>query len=356
MRVLYDGWSLVYAPNGAAALHLLELLSNLAERIEAFVALPGNTRHGLKGIGVTRTDCPNTPGSLLRWEQRILPKLFRQEKADLLHIFSPTPALFGAPPTVISPVHGMQVRRQVGSGWAGRLRQALAEGALAQAKAVLWPSDLPDPDCTAPFFRLPPLALPETIQAETFGEAELVELGLPETYLLAQVGQERQSWKRTLAAWHWAAGSIGVEYPLAVLGVGASEQNEFISLARGAGLEDTLIYLPALSRPGLAALFRGCAAVLDLAEPAVWGGALRYGLAYAKPVVAVESELAQAAAGPAAYLLPEEDARRQGAALLAVVVEETLAERLSQAALRQVESWRVDTYPTALFEIYSQLS
>jgi hypothetical protein len=70
-------------------------------------------------------------------------------------------------------------------------------------------------------------------------------------------------------------------------------------------------------------------------------------LALGKPVVALETAVADALAGPAAYLVPTQAstqalARALGAALITVLMEESIADSLEQAARKRSAGWKSD--------------
>jgi glycosyltransferase involved in cell wall biosynthesis len=94
-----------------------------------------------------------------------------------------------------------------------------------------------------------------------------------------------------------------------------------------------------LSLPSLAALYRGCSLLFHPVQPSVWGDPLRLALAAGRPIVGVEAPAVSGIVGPAAYLVPAADARKQGAAMLTVLVEESLADHLASSALQRAGDW-----------------
>jgi glycosyltransferase involved in cell wall biosynthesis len=83
-------------------------------------------------------------------------------------------------------------------------------------------------------------------------------------------------------------------------------------------------------------------------------------LACGKPLVALETERTAALAGAAGYLVsPIEPyparCRALGAALITVVVEDSLADSLSQAAQRCATAWSFDKFSSSLSELYRAL-
>lgn len=359
LRVLYDGWSLVYGPNSPAALHLLALLALLPPEIEAEVALPGAAPAWLPpGIQRHVQPMPDTPRAHLVWEQRTLPQAAERCKADLLHLVSPTPALFGRTPTVVSPAGlpgdaGTGPRR----GFFDRLR-ASTYGGMGRVDALLWPEDLPVNESiqaqlaggAARLFRLPPLAFPGL--GFPVGNPPAEDLDLPGAFVLYHGTDHPQALRRLVDAWSWPAGSFGESYPLFLLGLGDTARASLPALLREYGLEATVHALPVLSPGGVAGLYRGCIALLHPAPSSPWGDPVRAALVYGKPVVAADTPLARALVGPAAYLLPENDARSMGAALITILVEDSVSEQLSNAARQRAAAWDMSAFGPRLLDAY----
>jgi glycosyltransferase involved in cell wall biosynthesis len=82
----------------------------------------------------------------------------------------------------------------------------------------------------------------------------------------------------------------------------------------------------------MGSIYRGSSALFHPLEDPPWGGPVRLALAYGKPVVSFESEVIGALVGPAAYLVKAGDTRAMGAALVTILVEEEVSQRLAQAA------------------------
>jgi glycosyltransferase involved in cell wall biosynthesis len=305
----------------------------------------------------------------LRWEQHILPTLAAQAGADLIHLVGGGPALLGHSRTLVSPAgfaDGGFRGQEPGPrpGFTARLGQALAQGGQVRAKALLWSSDLPVPETETPVYRLAPVAHPifqldssKTDLPQT-DQDELAGLDLPDTYLLYNGPGDELALQRLLDAWSWAASSIGDYYPLILAGLDRSEQDRLAALLAEYQLTGTARPLPPLSLAALAAVYRGCNALFHPTEISAWGDPLRGALACGKPVVGLESEHTAALAGAAGYLIPLAEpypviCRALGAALITVVVEDSLAQALAEAAKRRSSGWRLDLFANGLRECYA---
>jgi hypothetical protein len=160
-----------------------------------------------------------------------------------------------------------------------------------------------------------------------------------------------------LDAWSWAVGSIGEYYPLLLVGFDANISETVHSLADAYDLSGNLQVLPPLSAVSLAALYQGCSAVFHPAPISPWGGPIRLALANGKAIVALETPLADALVGKAAYLVNSRQdqvdcVRALGAALLSVVVEDDLAQSLSRAARLRSQQWDADRFFAGLQSVY----
>ena len=234
--------------------------------------------------------------------------------------------------------------------WPHACRAALSQGGLSRAR-VLWPEDLLPVPSFGRLERLPPAVHPAFHpHAADAGAHELAVLDLPETCVLYHGPGGLAALKHLLDAWSWAAGAIGDYYPLLAVGLEAPARSRLLELAESFGLADSVRALPALPPAALANLYCRAAAVFHPAPPSPWSGPLRLGLACARPVVARETLLADALTGPAAYLVAgASDSRTLGAALITVVVEESVAGRLEAAARQRVANWDPAGFERALW-------
>ncbi len=368
ITVLYDGWSLAYQVASWEAIHLLSLLANLPASVQAQVALPALPQDPLPaGIEALLQPVENNLWGRLRWEQNVLPGLARHSYSDLLHLVGIQAALFGSQPQVISPagfdtlsdskLSGFQTSRQENDrpkGLAARLRVALGQGGFSQAGGLLWPSDLPAPGTNLRVFQLPPLIHPQF----SIPVLESQIPGLPDTYLLYHGPQTNAALHRLVEAWSWATGSIGEYYPLLVLGFDQVGSGKLNALLEKTTLAKTISLLPPLSLESTIYLYQNCTAVFHPADIPPWGGPLRPALICGKPLVTLGTPFSDALVGPAGYLVAPnktDTSRALGAALITVIVEESVAASLVQAGRQQSAGWETGGFSTALEDAYKSL-
>jgi glycosyltransferase involved in cell wall biosynthesis len=220
---------------------------------------------------------------------------------------------------------------------------------------VYWPQDLPLPAAKLPWRSLPPLLHPffQPAAAQPASTGSSLP-ALPDTYILYHGPLDPGSLATLAACWSWAAPPLGEYYPLVIYGVEPAGQAAVTRVFQQAGLVESVRLLPPAAPAELAQLYRGCSALLQPAPASPWGCPLRHALVCGRPVVAASSRWAEALAGPAAFLAPPGEARQLGAALISVIVEEELSERLSAAAQARAAGWAPEAYWQAvLADLYS---
>lgn len=375
-RILYDGWPLVYQPNHPAAIHLLTLLACHPVNFSGMVALPGPSFYALPAsldqLSIGEADrweeiVPEKPTRLI-WEQQILPGLARKSGSNLVHYTSGGAALFGNTPALLSPADFWDDKfflrhADEGLNLAARLRLAMAHGGLSRDTTTLWPADLPLPQTNLRFLSLPPVVHPLFLAKGSTGYSrEQDDLGLddPQNCVVYLGSLATQDLRFMLNAWRWAAGSLGEVYRLVVVGRHSETRRQLDTLVREYHLEESVLGLPPVSLPDLAAIIHLCRAVFHPGRISPWGGPSRLALASGKPLIGLETRLLSAMVGPAGYLIPgkaddEQTCRELGAALISVCIEDALAEHLSNSALQRTMGWDDVNYTQALAEVYNKL-
>lgn len=354
IRTLYDGWSLVRQPNSPAALHLFTLLQQRHVEVEAVVALPEAAPDWLPGGAIPHLlPTPDTMRGRLAWEQGSLPRLARSLEVDLLHLTTANPPLFSRSITVVSPAEFPA--QEAFGGFLSRLRLGLASGGMSRLHALFLPEGYQGETPQGGeklVFRLPTEPFPAEENKAGGENPWLKALDLPETYILYHGPCGKNGLYRLIEAWSWAAGSIGRDYPLLLVGMGAEAQHVLRSLLAGMDLEDTLRPLPPIRPDLIPLLYQNCTAVFHPAPLAPWGGCARLALAYGKPLVAAENPASDSLAGSGAYLAPEDNPRALGAALITVIVEEQLGQELGQAGRQRAAGWNPEDFQNALYSAY----
>ena len=345
MRVLYDGWPLIYAPLSSAAWHLRTLLTIGAGMIEPVLALP--TEPQAAPLGAEMLTTYHHTHDRGAWVQDILPRLALENGAGAIHTTNPSASLFGKVPTLVSPAE--LERRQSGSRW----KAALGRGGLARAQ-ILWPSDLPAPRLPGAVRRLPPVVHAEFQIAAA--QASASRTRLPEEFILVHGLPDERSALSLLESWTWAAASIGEFYPLVIVDLDEATARLVQEQLPRFHVEDSVRILNAVQPQELAGIYQACTALVHLGQPSPWGNPLRAALADGKAVVAQREAHTEAIVGAAAYLTPPEDLRAFGAAMITVVVDENAREKLEDAARQRAAHWKADAFKGELLVIYRELA
>lgn len=351
--VLYDGWPLLHRPNGPAAMHLLATLARLPAAVSPHLALPGERPPWLPADLPTHIlPAAGNPWDAVRWEQLDLPRLAARLGA-LIHVPRARPAFFARVPRVISPTSEDPSGHP--AGVPGRVASALAQGAMSRVQAVLWPEDLPAPAGRAAIHRLPPCVHPAFLHADE-APADLAAYALPPEFVLYHGPLDERTVGGLVTAWSWAAGAISTLYPLVVVGADAESQARLHARLTPLNLRETVVVLPKTPPDVLPAVYGASRAVFHPAPISPWGGALRAAMVSGRPIVAAENPISDALVGAAAYLVPAAKPRRLGAALITVLVEEEVADRLARAGEARAAAWEMDRYGERLLSVYRQLA
>lgn len=357
IRVLYDGWPLADASvsEPLAALHLLELLTARPENIEPWLALPGDPGQDLGVLAqVLIAPEPPVPAGRLRWEQLRLPALARQIGAQVIHTTSTSLPLFSPSPCLVSPVESLMMDSAGRQGIAHRLRKALGQGGLSGAAWVLWPDDLPAPQTHAKNWRMPVYVHPAFYLPQTSADLP------PAPYILAPGPLDAGEIALLAAVWSWVSAGLGEEWLLLVsdLPPAGLEQMHHACKAMGMPAERYTAQVNALDLRALqtrAAAFQQAQVVLLVSQVRPWSDALLHALACGRPIAGVETPWSDARVGPAGYLTPASDPRALGAAVLTLIVEEEMAERLGNAASQRANRWQGLAFHQKLGEVYAEV-
>lgn len=348
IRVLYDGWPLIYQSDGPATLELSALLSLAPSGIEVLVALPveSSPEGFLAGFELFHQASKDP----LHWQQRALPALAKEHDAAIIHSTQPAAALFGGVPTVVSP-SGYGRLDPTGRSLRARLGRALGRGGLAQA-AVLYPSDIPAPREFFASRAIPPAAHPHFIAKAARPPADLE---LPESYLLYHGPSHPGTLVGLLESWTWAAASIGELYPLVLLGLSEEAKRFVEERLPEFHLEDYVHILPRVHPAHIATIYQSAAGLAHPAPPSVWGGPIRLALACGLPVAAQQHPGTAAMVQDAAYLVDAGDLRGFGAAMITIVVHDQVRGDLQAAAQKISARWEASAFQSELLSLYQEL-
>jgi glycosyltransferase involved in cell wall biosynthesis len=318
--------------------------------IDGHVALPCEPPEWLpEGIVPAVHLTENSASARLRWEQRVLLRLANNLGVELVHTTTSSPPLFSSRESFVSPAGYGDPRRM--QGFISRLREAVSQGGMARASGLLWPEDIPMPEGEAPITLLPPIVYGDSLTvAGTISDHDF-NLHLPENYLLYHGPTHQEVLMRVMGAWSWAAKVIGEYTPLLLL-VRESVSENVRGLAGEYGLGESVLTLSPTSPQEVLPIYEKCTALFHPAPVSPWGGAVRRAMIYGNPIVGMESLAVDAMVSAGAFLVDGKDTRAMGAALITIVVNDEVAEKLSQVARERAMNWGGATYGDKLLDVY----
>lgn len=349
LRVLYDGWPLIYQPDGPASLHLGALLALTPSEVQPLVALPVEASPEGFLADFELVQRPVTDS--FHWQQRALPDLAKKHEAALIHSSTPRASLFGGVPTVVSP-SGYEGLDPAGRSLRARFGQALGRGGLARA-TLLYPGDVPAPQLPGKPRAISPALNPSFEAAKAQPPAELE---VPDSYMLYHGPSHPGTLLALLESWTWAAASIGELYPLVLLGLSEEAKGFVEERLPDFHLDDYVHILPRVHPAHLAPIYQAASALAHPAAPSLWGDPIRHALACGVPVAAYQHPATEALVADAAYLVEPGDLRAFGAAMITVVVHDQVRGDLQAAAQRRSARWQADAFKTDLLAAYQDLT
>ncbi len=341
IKVLYDGWPLIRAKNSAAAIHLRTLLHLKPESVQANLALPASSDDEV--IDESIALLVKEEKDLGKWQQSILPKMAKSMGAEIIHSTLSGASLFGRHKTLIS-----STASEENSEGGSRLLTALGQGGLSRAE-ILLPADLPSSKLPGRTHSLAPVVHPDF-----FGAAKEInpELEIPDTYLLYHGPTIEKSIEDLLEAWSWAAASIGEVFPLVMLGLNDESKNRMEEKLERYQLNEYVNLLPELVWADLVNVYKSSSAVIIADAEMSWASPARLAMAAGKSMVGFKNSANDRLLGRAAYLVDEGDLRSFGAAMITVVVDESVWEKMEEQAKNLAAKWDNEQYSDALEKIY----
>ncbi len=341
IKLLYDGWPLIHAKNSAAAIHLRTLLQMKPASVQASLALPGAGDHEIADASIELL--VKEQQDLGKWQQRSLPKLAQSVGAEIIHSTISGASLFGRHKSLISPT-----AFQANAEGSSRLLSALGQGGLSRAE-ILLPQDIAAGNLSGH-----PNFLPPIIHPDFFGGAGEInpELEVPDTYLLFHGPDTEKSIDNLLEAWAWAAASIGEVFPLVMLGLTDERKIRMEEKLKSNHLDEHILLMPELVWSDLVNIYKGSSAVIIADGEMSWGSPARLALASGKSMVGFKNEENDSLLGQAAYLIEKGDLRSFGAAMITIVVDESVWEKMEDVAKDLSAKWDAEAFSNQLEKIY----
>jgi glycosyltransferase involved in cell wall biosynthesis len=376
MRIVLNGWFLArdaHTGTGQYLRALLEWLPRVAPQHEYHVVVPAGRALArvAGGPGFAVQAVPSGAGDLAKvwFEQAAFPRAAGRLKAHVIHVPHWAPPL-AAPAPIVVTIHDIipALLPAYRGGLRVRLYTALVTAAAAGAARVLADSQASAKDIQerlkTPPERVRTVYLAAGPQYQPTGDWHVDDpirekYGLSEGYVLYLGGFDaRKNVRGLLSAWTWAANSIGQSYPLVIGGQlpqpGGAFYEDYPALAKQLDIADSVKFIGAVDEADKPALYRGATAFAYPSRYEGFGLPPLEAMASGVPVVTTTGGSLPEVMGSAGYLIPADDTRSFGAALLTIVVEPSVHHDLRQRGLAQAKKFSWEKTALATVAVYEE--
>lgn len=306
------------------------------------------------------------------FEQKGYPQVVRQVGADIAHVpywgapLSSKPARLVTSVLDLIPLILPEYRGGTGAKFYTSLVSATAKGSahvitLSEASKadIVQHLDIPAEKITPTYLAADDRFHPATSSMED--EAVRRKYDLPDEFVLYFGGFDiRKNVHNLLLAWTYVGPSLGQQVPLVLAGNQPKEWGtprfpDLRKYAQELDIEQYLAWLGEIAEADKPALYRLAKAVVFPSRYEGFGLPPLEAMACGTPVIAANVSSIPEVTGDAAYLVPHDDARQIGAAILAVVVQDDLHDHLANAGRGQATnfSWRKTAQKT--LQVYQQV-
>jgi glycosyltransferase involved in cell wall biosynthesis len=374
MRVALNGWFLTHDPQTGTGQYLralLEWLPRVSPQHAWLLVLGSVAPPAIEGWQVEVVPSGASDLAKVWFEQALFPRACRRLRADVAHVPYWAPPLRSPAPIVVTvhdiiPAHLPAYRGRA----LARLYMALVSAATPGAAQVLADSEASARDIQQhlrlPAERVRTVYLAAGAAYTLRGDAQADDAardkyGLAEGYVLYLGGFDiRKNVRGLLAAWTWASDSIGEGYPLVIGGRLPAPDGvmfeDYAAIARELGVADTVKFIGHVDEADKPALYRGAQAFVYLSRYEGFGLPPLEAMACGVPVVTTTAGSLPEVMGSAGYLVPPDDTRTIGAAILTIVVEPSVHDDLRARGLEQARKFSWEKTARETVEAYERAS
>ncbi|GAB4469863.1 MAG: hypothetical protein Kow0088_02260 [Anaerolineales bacterium] len=351
LRVLLDGWQLIYDPLSPSAFHLLELLETLCADAELILALPSERPDWLPSkMAAIELFRPFSAFHHLRWMQFDLPRLAAQVQAKIIHSVQASAPLFASQALIYSPTEGIARRENKRRSVWERVDEALSLGGLSRATWIDRDRIFVEQNMSEG--EVVPI---DTRMEETSSGRRGESHSLPSApYFLYQSLGDWERLRFLLQVWSKTAASLGDQAVLAIVCRSEAEQKSIEKNSTPEFLQTLRLYA-GIDPPQLMRLLADALAVIQLQDEPVWGGVTQRAMRCGVPVVGFELPSLDKIVGDAGYLVPEGDSRLLSAALLTIAVEEDVLRNLQSKARIRGRRWDREMFRKGMLQVYHRV-
>jgi glycosyltransferase involved in cell wall biosynthesis len=378
MHIAINGWfwDQPYTGSGQYIRNLLVHLSQLESSLRLSLVLPPHIPHpdalpdGVEVVHTPRSVKSNL-GKVM-FEQRAYPKIVRQLGANIAHVpywgtpLNTKPARLVTSVLDIIPLVMPAYRGGVGATLYTSLVAASAKGSAhiitlseASKSDIVTHLNILSERITTTYLAADDRFRPQSDPHED--ETVRKKYHLPDEFALYLGGFDvRKNVNQLFLAWTYAGPSLGEQVPLVVAGKqphtwGTPRFPDFPDYAKKLNIEKYLHWTGEIDEADKPALYRLAKLFVFPSKYEGFGLPVLEAMASGVPVVACQVSSIPEVAGDAAYLVPVDDARQMGAAILSILVQEDLRANLINAGRGQASkfSWRKTAQKT--LEVYEKV-
>jgi len=371
-RVLINGWFL-HNPNTGSGQYLrllLKYLSNPGSGMDIHVIAPLSKKLPESCTLHVRNTVDRQINKFY-FEQIVVPQTAKQIGADVLHIPYWAPP-FKSPCPMVVTVHDIipLLLPEHNRSLFHRVYTSLAAAATQGASHIITDSNKSHDDIVANLqvkdTRVHTIHLgvddvysPQQNPVES--NKVRTNYNLPDTYVLYLGGfQRHKNLRHLLAAWTWAQPIASEDCPLIIAGrlpknPDGHLYDDLPDIANSLGINDTVRFIGEVKEEDKTALYQLASCFVFPSSYEGFGLPPLEAMACGVPVITTGSGALKEIVGDAAYLISDPvEARELGAAMISLIVDETLASDLQNRGLIQSAKFSWEQTAVDTLQIYQQ--
>lgn len=377
MHLALNGWfwDQPFTGSGQYLRHLIKTLRRLYPDLTLTLICPQSTALNDVPAGVNVVKVPVGKGQIgkVLFEQRAVPIETKRCGADLLHV-----PYWGAPLTSPAPlvvtVHDVipLSMREYQETLSARLYFSLVRASAKGAGHLITDSEFSRREIVERIGVQPevvtaiPLACEESFHPKLGVERDTdirARYNLPEEGYVLYLGgfDVRKNLRALIAAWTFAAPSVGDQYPLVLAGKppqswGSSRFPDIPKeIAARPGLEQWIRWIGPVDEADKPGVYRMARCYVFPSRYEGFGLGPLEAMAAGTPVIAADASSLPEVTGDAAYLVDPNDSRQMGGAIIATLIQDDLHASMRAAGLARATAFSWERTARETFAVYQQM-
>lgn len=375
MRIALNGWfwDQPHTGSGQYLRRLVGSLRRIAPEDQIVLVLPPriqSPQNVPEGVEIVLSKGRDGNLGKVWFEQRTFPATAGKAKADLAHVPYWGSPLTSPVPLVVSVLDVIPLALpEYASGVLPRLYTSLQSAAARGAGHILTISEAAKTDIQkylgipAESITVTPLAADESFHPKIGSERDeevRQKYNLPDRYTLYMGSYDsRKQVSQLIAAYTFVARPLGDEVPLLLAGRipewGRPPFPDIPSEIEAAGLSEVTRFLGMVDEADKSSLYRMAEVFVFPTRYEGFGLPVLEAMSSGTPVVANQIPVIEEVAGDAAYLVENSNSRAMGAAILSLLVDDSLKEDLRTRGLAQATRFNWRKTASATLEVYHRV-